>query len=252
MEAHRSIPEELLDAYTLNGEIPVFNYFFLNCSSNNKPDWSAAYLKSFTDRFTFENIRNNTHGTENYPGASLLHVNVCTKYITSVHNKHVAVIGSEKPWIEAILVNAGAKSVTTVEYNCPVCNHDIIKAITYDEFSTSSVKYDTIFSFSSLEHSGLGRYGDPLNPNGDIETMQHIYSALNDGGFCFLGVPVGADWLVWNAHRVYGEKRLKLMYLDKFKEIEWFGCDKSYIYSNPPVQSTGEPSFIQPIIVLQK
>ena len=67
MEAHRSIPEDLLDAYTSKGEIPVFNYFFINCSSNNKPDWSDAYLKSFTDRFTFENIiYYKGNNTENY------------------------------------------------------------------------------------------------------------------------------------------------------------------------------------------
>jgi len=27
--------------------------------------------------------------------------------------------------------------------------------------------FDMVFSFSSIEHDGLGRYGDPLNPNGD-------------------------------------------------------------------------------------
>ena len=32
---------------------------------------------------------------------------------------------------------------------------------------------------SSIDHDGLGRYGDPLNPNGDIRTMAWLrYAAL--------------------------------------------------------------------------
>ncbi len=29
-------------------------------------------------------------------------------------------------------------------------------------------KFDTVVSFSSIEHSGLGRYGDGLNPWADL------------------------------------------------------------------------------------
>ena len=30
-------------------------------------------------------------------------------------------------------------------------------------------KFDACVSISSYEHDGLGRYGDPLNPDGDLE-----------------------------------------------------------------------------------
>ena len=148
-------------------------------------------------------------------------------------------------------MNFGAKEVTTVEYNVPICDHHILKSISYKEFCNSSEKYDAIVSYSSIEHSGLGRYGDALNANGDIETMEQIYKSLTDGGLCFVGFPVGKDCLVWNAHRIYGEIRLKMMYLDKFKELEWIGHDKSYIYTCE--EPTGNPECgIQPIIILQK
>ena len=29
-------------------------------------------------------------------------------------------------------------------------------------------QFDVVFTYSSVEHSGLGRYGDPLNPAGDL------------------------------------------------------------------------------------
>jgi hypothetical protein len=250
MSAPRYIPEEMKNAYTLNGQIPICDYYFSNIVPINTVIWSNEYLQSFINRFTLENIRNGTIGEETYTGATSLHLQAFEKYIDSIKNKKVAVVGSETPWIEAILVNCGAKEVTTVEYNVPICGHDVIKAISYVDFCNSSEKYDAIVSFSSIEHSGLGRYGDSLNPNGDIEAMENIYKSLNDGGICFVGFPVGKDYLVWNAHRIYGEIRLNLLYLNKFKELGWVGCDKNYIYTC--AISTESPNFIQPVIILQK
>lgn len=251
MESPQTIPVHLRSAYTLNGQIPVYDWYINGVVPAKSVMWCNHYIQSFIDRFTFDNILNNRHGYESYINAALFHVTACKKYTDAIRNKKVAVIGSESPWIEAILVNAGAQSVTTVEYNVPMCIHNTIYTMSYDDFRKSTDKYDAIFSYSSIEHTGLGRYGDPLNPNGDINTMADIYNALNNDGLCFLGIPVGKDALVWNAHRIYGEKRLKLLYLDKFKELEWIGYDKNYIYTCPE-PSTIPAWDIQPIIVLQK
>jgi len=249
--ARRHIPEHMKMAFTLNGQIPVYDWYINGVVSANTIIWSNDYIKSICDRFSLENIRKGEFGNETYENAAKFHLQAFEKYIDYIKNKKVAVIGSETPWIEAILMNFGAKEVTTVEYNVPICDHNILKAISYKEFCNSSEKYDAIVSYSSIEHSGLGRYGDALNANGDIETMEQIYKCLTDGGLCFVGFPVGKDCLVWNAHRIYGEIRLKMMYLDKFKELEWIGHDKNYIYTCE--EPTGNPECgIQPIIILQK
>jgi len=250
MPAPRFIPEDMKNEFTLNGQIPIYDWYINGVVPINTVNWSNTYLESFITRFALENVRNGKTGGETYGGAAKLHLQAFEKYIDSIKGKKVAVIGSETPWIEAILVNCGAKTVTTVEYNVPICNNDLIKTISYSDFCSSSEKYDAIVSYSSIEHSGLGRYGDSLNPRGDIETMEQIYRSLNEGGVCFVGFPVGKDYLVWNAHRIYGTIRLKLIYLDKFKELEWIGCDKNYINTCP--KPTGNPAFIQPVIILQK
>lgn len=250
MEPTKRIPLSMYNEFTLNGEIPVSYLYFNDKVSVNSINWSNEYLNSFIKRFNPYNIISGKHGEESYKGAARIHIFACKKYINHIENKNIAVIGSQTPWIEAILVNAGAKSITTVDYNVPTCNHKIIKTISYDDFCKSNNKYDAIFSYSSIEHSGLGRYGDNLNPKGDIETMEQIYKSLNDDGLCFVGFPVGKDKLVWNAHRIYGEKRLKLLYLDKFKEIDWIGCEKDYIKTCST--SDKNPEYIQPIIILEK
>ena len=61
--------------------------------------------------------------------------------------------------------------------------------------------FDTAFSYSSIEHAGLGRYGDPLNPYADIEAVAQVACLLKPGGIFFLGFGIGRDKLEWNAHR---------------------------------------------------
>lgn len=71
--------------------------------------------------------------------------------------------------------------------------------------------FDVAFSISSFEHDGLGRYGDPLNPEGDFRAMKEMAATVAPGGYLILSVPVGADLLAWNCHRVYGRKRLPML-----------------------------------------
>ena len=160
----------------------------------------------------------------------------------------MAIIGSENPWLEAIVYNYGCRDITTVEYNKPLITHEHFKIISYDEFKNLNMKYDIIISYSSIEHSGLGRYGDDINPNGDINTMNAIYEHLNDYGLLALGVPVGKDTLVWNANRIYGNYRLPLL-LEKFNIIEWYGGDESCLNTIPMY---GGVFTYQPILLCNK
>jgi hypothetical protein len=91
----------------------------------------------------------------------------------------------------------------------------------YDEalHSKDLEQFDSIVSFSSLEHSGLGRYGDPMNPNGDIEAIRQIHCMLKSRGMLFLGLPTnddGSSHIEFNAHRVYGKARLDVLF-QRFK-----------------------------------
>ncbi len=54
-----------------------------------------------------------------------------------------------------------------------------------------------------LEHVGLGRYGDALDPNGDLKAMSELQRVLAPGGSLLLVVPVGKPRIMFNAHRIY-------------------------------------------------
>lgn len=68
--------------------------------------------------------------------------------------------------------------------------------------------FDSIVTFSSVEHSGLGRYGDALNPWGDVLEIARAHCVCKSGGSLVIAVPdEKEDALYFNAHRVYGSIR---------------------------------------------
>lgn len=67
-----------------------------------------------------------------------------------------------------------------------------------------------------VEHVGLGRYGDPLDPDGDLKAMEELRRVLADGGSLLFVVPVGKPRTVFNAHRVYSRGQI----LAYFRDLE--------------------------------
>ena len=65
---------------------------------------------------------------------------------------------------------------------------------------------DSIDSLSCLhviEHIGLGRYGDPIDPSGSIKAALELKRIVSRGGNLFLSVPIGRERVCFNAHRVH-------------------------------------------------
>jgi len=59
-----------------------------------------------------------------------------------------------------------------------------------------------------IEHVGLGRYGDPLDPEGTRKAAQELIRVLAPGGNLFLAAPVGRPKLCFNAHRIHSAEAL--------------------------------------------
>lgn len=69
----------------------------------------------------------------------------------------------------------------------------------------------TIQSISCMhvvEHIGLGRYGDPLDSNGDLQAMAELKRVLAPSGDLLFVVPVGRPRVMFNAHRIYSYEQI--------------------------------------------
>ncbi|CAD7957795.1 unnamed protein product [Amoebophrya sp. A25] len=165
-----------------------------------------------------------------------------------VAGKNLLVLGSEIPWMETFLLRHGARTVTTVDYREPTVaeKHERLSFLHFTEVGkrfgyfedhiaagaenddgqhlnetsgedsissqhTRTRLFDAAFTYSSLEHAGLGRYGDQLNPWADVQSASLVWCTLKPGGYFFTGPNTvdGNQWLTagsldrlyWNSGR---------------------------------------------------
>jgi hypothetical protein len=74
----------------------------------------------------------------------------------------------------------------------------------------------SLSSMHVVEHVGLGRYGDALDPTGDLKAMTELQRVLATSGSLLFVVPVGKPRIMFNAHRIYSHEQI----LSYFTEME--------------------------------
>jgi hypothetical protein len=63
---------------------------------------------------------------------------------------------------------------------------------------------DSVSSLHAIEHFGLGRYGDPVDPDGYQKGFTNLVAMLEVGGTLYMSFPIGRQNEVhFNAHRVF-------------------------------------------------
>ncbi len=63
---------------------------------------------------------------------------------------------------------------------------------------------ESISCMHTIEHVGLGRYGDPIDPDGDIKAIKELKRVVKSGGSLLLVMPIGKTARIeYNAHRIY-------------------------------------------------
>lgn len=107
-----------------------------------------------------------------------------------------------------------------------------LESLSFRQGSILDLPYEdgTVPSVSSLcvvEHIGLGRYGDPLDPNGTEKAIAELKRIVAPGGDLFLSIPLDDDNRTYfNAHRAFSENYLQRLF-DPFEIIE-----TRYIYGS--------------------
>jgi hypothetical protein len=62
---------------------------------------------------------------------------------------------------------------------------------------------DSVSCLHALEHFGLGRYGDPTDPEGHVKVFDKLLKLTRRDGKLYVSVPVGLKRTVFNAHRIF-------------------------------------------------
>jgi len=80
-------------------------------------------------------------------------------------------------------------------------------------FTNKSVQ--SISCMHTIEHVGLGRYGDPIDPDGDVKAVRELKRVVAPGGSLLIVVPLGMPRIEYNAHRIYSYEKLTGIILDE-------------------------------------
>jgi SAM-dependent methyltransferase len=68
------------------------------------------------------------------------------------------------------------------------------------KFADNSVK--SLSCLHVIEHIGLGRYGDPIDPAGTEKACRELARVLAKNGRLYLSTPIGQEKICFNAHRI--------------------------------------------------
>jgi len=71
--------------------------------------------------------------------------------------------------------------------------------------------FDIVTVVSTIEHIGLGRYGDSVDMNGDKLAMREIRRILSTDGCSLITLPFGKK-MTYASHRVYDKESLRALF----------------------------------------
>lgn len=104
-----------------------------------------------------------------------------------------------------------------------------LDGLTFQQGDVTNLKIESnsIESLSCLhamEHVGLGRYGDELDPIGYLKGMKELERILKPGGRLYFSVPIGKQRLEFNSQRVFNSSTV-LNIFSGMKLVEFAAVD---------------------------
>jgi hypothetical protein len=97
-----------------------------------------------------------------------------------------------------------------------------------------------------VEHIGLGRYGDPLDSEGDLKAINELKRVLAKGGSLLFVVPIGQPKIMFNAHRIYSYAQIINYFsefsLEEFAFIPDNGNETGLLY-NPELKLVNQQNY---------
>jgi len=115
------------------------------------------------------------------------------------------------------------RDVQSKSVNITFRQHDFMGPIDF--------KTDSLSCLHTIEHFGLGRYGDPIDPEGHLKGFQNLVGSMLTGGFLYISFPIAKIARVeFNAHRVFNPLDI----------LEWPGSEKVKLQSFSFVDDEGD------------
>ena len=94
---------------------------------------------------------------------------------------------------------------------------------------------DSLSCLHAIEHFGLGRYGDPVNPFGYRQGIENLSQLLRPGGRLYLSTPIGSERVEFNANWVFDPNTIVRvandagLHLDELTVLDQQGGNETFL-----------------------
>lgn len=119
-------------------------------------------------------------------------------------------IGSRIDGFIAHLIIAGIRvnmiDIRPLKYQLP--NVHFVQSDATDLCSIKDSSIESLSALHSLEHFGLGRYGDPIDPLGCFRAFKAIERVMKPNGKIYLAFPIGLERVEFNGCRIFNPQTI--------------------------------------------
>jgi len=85
---------------------------------------------------------------------------------------------------------------------------DMMRSVVSPSIGVEAGYCDSLSCLHAIEHFGLGRYGDPIEPKGYERGIANMAQLLKSGGRFYLSAPIGLERVEFNANRVFDPRTI--------------------------------------------
>ena len=119
-------------------------------------------------------------------------------------NRHIDIGSRIDGFVAHVASFRKIKVVDIRALNSNIDNLEFIQADLMSELPHELIEAsDSVSCLHTIEHFGLGRYGDPINANGHLIGFYNLISILRPKGLLYFSTPIGPQRIEFNAHRVF-------------------------------------------------
>ena len=129
------------------------------------------------------------------------------------------------------------------DYRPALLNLNDLKSLKADltDLFFESESIECISCMHTVEHIGLGRYGDKIDADGDLKAISELKRVVKPGGTLLFVVPVGKPKIIFNAHRIYSAAAIVQLYAGfRLKSFSLVTDDNQFIQNAAIEQAENE------------